>query len=192
MNRDHVFTKIKPLLLLILAIWVIEGVNQLTGHGLNQQFGLVPRSIPGLIGVATMPFLHGGVAHAAANTIPLIILGGTALLVAPERFRIATVLIVLTTGLAVWLLARPGTVHVGASGLVFGWFGFVVALGVLERSMRAIPGAVLVLLIYGGMVWGMLPAQGVQISWEAHLFGAVAGALIAWALRDKRKSILRA
>ena len=103
---------------------------------------------------------------------------------APEIFE--------ATGLAVWLLARPGTVHVGASGLVFGWFGFVVALGVLERSVRAIAGAVLVLLIYGGMVWGMLPNQGVQISWEAHFFGAVAGALIAWALRDKRKGILRA
>ncbi len=192
MRAKRLFSKIKPLLLLVLAIWVIEGVNQLLGRALNQQFGLVPRSTSGLIGIATMPFLHGGVAHAAANTIPLLILGATALAVAPDRFRNATILIVLASGLAVWLLARPGTIHVGASGLVLGWFGFVIALGLLERSVRAILGAVIVFLIYGSMIWGVLPTSGVQISWEAHFFGAAAGALIAWAMRDRRGSVTRA
>ena len=192
MRRETLFRKIRPLIYLIVAIWVIEALNQLVGHALNQQFGLVPRSIPGLIGIATMPFLHGGVGHAAANTIPLIILGGTALAVAPERFRNATILIVLATGLSVWLMARPGTVHVGASGLVFGWFGFVIALGLIERSLRAILGAVVVFVIYGSMIWGVLPTSGVQISWEAHFFGAAAGALIAWAMRDRGGSVTRA
>ncbi|MEM7211677.1 MAG: rhomboid family intramembrane serine protease [Pseudomonadota bacterium] len=171
---------------LVIAIWVVEGVNQLLGHSLNQSFGLVPRSTGGLPGIATMPFLHGGLAHAAANTVPLLILGATALAVAPQRFGLATILIVLTTGMAVWLVARPGTVHVGASGLVFGWFGFVIALGLIERSVRAILGAALVFLLYGGMIWGVLPGADIKISWEAHLFGALAGALIAWVLRERR------
>lgn len=194
MTRDKLSRRVQPLIFLILAIWVIEMINQLLGHALNQQLGLVPRSIPGLIGVATMPFLHGGVGHAAANTLPLLILGGTTLAVAPERFRNATILIVLATGLSVWLLARPGTVHVGASGLVFGWFGFVIALGLIERSLRAILGAALVVVIYGSMIWGIVPTSGVKISWEAHLFGAVAGAIIAYAMRSRetptrRKSV---
>lgn len=187
MRGEALFNKLRPLIYLIIAIWVVEGLNQLLGHSLNQRFGLMPRSTGGLPGIATMPFLHGGVAHAMANTVPLVILGITALLVAPQRFWLATTLIVLTTGLAVWLVARPGTVHVGASGLVFGWFGFVIALGLIERSLRAIAGAALVFVLYGSMVWGVLPSDGVKISWEAHLFGALAGALIAWTLREKRR-----
>lgn len=185
METKRLIRTIQPLIYLIIAIWVVEVVNQLVGHTLNQSFGLVPRSTTGLIGIATMPFLHGGIAHAASNTIPLIILGGTAIVVAPKRFGFATVLIVVTTGLAVWLLARPGTVHVGASGLVFGWFGFVIALGLIERSVRALAGAALVFVIYGSMIWGVLPSGEVQISWEAHLFGALAGALIAYMLRER-------
>lgn len=185
MQAKRVFRKIQPLVYLIVAIWVIEALNQVLGHALNQSFGLVPRSTSGLIGIATMPFLHGGLAHAASNTVPLIILGGVTLAVAPERFGFATILIVATTGLAVWLLARPGTVHVGASGLVFGWFGFVIALGLIERSARALIGAALVFVIYGSMIWGVLPSGELEISWEAHLFGAVAGALIAYMLRQR-------
>ena len=185
MQFDALLRKTRPILLLIFAIWAVEAVNQLFGHSLNQQFGLVPRSADGLIGIATMPFLHGGVGHTAANTLPLLVLGLTVLIVAPQRFKFATLGIIASSGFAVWLLARPDTVHVGASGLVFGWFGFVVGLGLIERSLRAILGAVIVIAIYGGMVSGVLPTGTGNISWEAHLFGALAGALIAYLLRLK-------
>ena len=187
MNGKQIVNAVRPLAILILAIWIVEVVNLLLGYRLNAWLGLHPRDAWGLIGIATMPFLHGSLAHAAANTVPLGILGGTMLLVAPTRFRTATIAIVAVTGFAVWLLARPGTVHVGASGLVFGWFGFVMALGFIERSFRAILGAAVVFLIYSGMIWGAVPTFGQQVSWEAHLFGALAGGGIAYLLGRKRR-----
>ena len=187
MTGKQILRRARPLAILILVIWVVEVVNLVLGYRLNQWFGLYPRDAWGLIGIVTMPFLHDSIAHAAANTVPLVILGSTVLVVAPKRFRFATIAIVAATGFAVWLLARPGTVHVGASGLVFGWFGFVMALGFIERSIRAILGAAVVFLIYSGMIWGAIPSFNMEISWEAHLFGALAGAGIAYLLGRKRR-----
>jgi membrane associated rhomboid family serine protease len=100
--------------------------------------------------------------------------------VAPRRFLAASAAIVLVCGLSVWALGRPNSIHIGASGLVFGWFGFLLALGFAERSLRAILGSVLVISLYSGMIWGALPRFGTTTSWEAHLFGALTGAGVAW------------
>lgn len=170
---------LRPVLLLVAAIWAVEMANQLLGHRLNPLLGLKPREPEGLVGIAAMPFLHAGVEHAFANTLPLVFLGALGALVAPRRFRAATVAIIVASGLAVWLLGRPNSIHIGASGLIFGWFGFLLALGFVERSGRAIAGALLVIAVYGGMIWGVLPRVGTT-SWEAHLFGALAGAATAW------------
>jgi membrane associated rhomboid family serine protease len=99
---------------------------------------------------------------------------------APRRFVAASLAIIVISGLAVWLLGRPGSIHIGASGLVFGWFGFLLTLGFAERSLRAILGSVLVISLYSGMIWGALPRFGTTTSWEAHLFGALTGASVAW------------
>ena len=179
MSSQALLKSIRPILILIILIWVIEIINLTLGHRLNLWLGLEPRSITGLVGVPTMPFLHGSIEHAAANTIPLIILGGIGVAVAPKRFWRASIAIVVVSGLAVWIMARPGIV-VGASGLIFGWFGFLITLGAIERSLRAILGAVAVIILYGGMIWGIFPTSGVRISWEAHLFGAMAGALVVY------------
>lgn len=175
--------KSRPILMLVAAIWVIEIVQQLIGHRLNQWFGLEPRSFDGLIGVPAMPLLHGDFPHLLANTPPLIVLGIMGLLIAPRRFIAASLTIVLVSGLAVWLLARGNTIHVGASGLIFGWFGFLLALGWFERSWQAVAGALVVIVLYGGFFWGVLPQGQTGISWEAHLFGALAGAAAAWLYR---------
>ena len=184
MSSERVFQAVRPICIFIIALWLIEVANLLMGHSLNNSLGLKPRSISGLIGIPLMPLLHGGIGHLAANTLPLGILGIIGLVVAPQRFWQATLLIILLSGLAVWLLARGGTV-VGASGLIFGWFGFLLGLGTIERSARALIGAAIVVIIYGGMIWGALPQENVRISWEAHLFGAVAGAAVAWFMRLK-------
>ena len=175
-----------PVLALIAAIWAVELVNQALGHRLNLWLGLEPRDIGGLVGVPAMPFLHGGVGHALANTMPLLILGTIGMAVAPRRFVAASVAIVLISGLAIWLLGRPGSIHIGASGLVFGWFGFLLALGFAEGRPRAILGSILVMTLYGGMIWGAMPRFGTNTSWEAHLFGAAAGAAVAWYARPRR------
>lgn len=183
MSSSTTLSLMRPLLALVAVIWLLEGVNQVLGHQLNQWFGLLPRSVSGLVGIPAMPLLHGGLGHAAANTLPLLVLGGIGLSVAPRRFWGASVVIVLASGLAVWLFARPAIV-VGASGLIFGWFGFLITLGVFERSFRALAGALVVIVLYGGMIWGVFPAQAGNVSWEAHLAGALAGALAARLLRE--------
>lgn len=185
MSRDF-FDRLRPLGFFIAGIWAIQLVNWLLGHSLNPALGLEPRDVPGLIGIPFMPLLHGSWGHLIANTAPLLVLGGVALIATPDRFLTATAIIILTSGLAVWIFARSGIV-VGASGLVFGWFGYLVAAGVLYRSPRAILGAVIALVFYGGLIWGVLP-QRPGISWEAHLFGALAGAATAWLLRAPRKA----
>lgn len=186
MSTENILRALRPICMLILAIWIIEVINLLMGHSLNQWFGLRPRSVSGLVGIPLMPLLHGGIGHLAANTLPLGVLGVIGLVVAPQRFWQASILIVLLSGLAVWIFARGGTV-VGASGLIFGWFGFLVTLGILERSGRAIAGAALVILIYGGMIWGVVPQGNVKVSWEAHLFGALAGAVVAYLMQVRKK-----
>ncbi|MEO1490745.1 MAG: rhomboid family intramembrane serine protease [Pseudomonadota bacterium] len=180
MKGDDLIAAARPVLILVIVIWCIAAVNLLLGYRLNHWFGLEPRSFAGLIGVPVMPFLHGGIGHAAANTIPLIFLGALGMLVAPQRFPVASVAIVILSGLATWIFARGGAIHVGASGLIFGWFGYLVALGIIERSARALVGTAIVVIFYGGMIWGVLPQGNALISWEAHLFGALAGAGVAF------------
>lgn len=165
----------RPLLLLLIAIWAVELLNWALGYRLNPWLGLAPRTPEGLIGVVLMPFLHTSMEHALANTIPLAVLGVLGVIIAPRRMVSATIAILLASGLALWLFGRPNTVHVGASGLIFGWAGYLAALGFIERSVRTIAGSIIVIAAYGGMIWGVIPRSDLPISWGAHLFGAAAG-----------------
>ncbi|HFE39126.1 MAG TPA: rhomboid family intramembrane serine protease, partial [Gammaproteobacteria bacterium] len=146
------------------------------GHQLNI-YGIHPRSSAGLGGILLWPFLHANFSHLIANTIPLAILGWFVLLRGFRQFIFITLGITLIAGSAVWLLARPA-IHIGASGLVFGYFGFLVAVAWYEKSLASFVVAVFTLFLYGGLVWGVLP-QAPNISWEAHLFGLMAGVVIA-------------
>jgi membrane associated rhomboid family serine protease len=178
--------RLRPIITFIIIIWVIQFANFALGYRPNIWFGLEPRDFGGLVGIPLSPLLHGGFMHAAANTVPLLILGGMAAMAAPKRFIEATLIIVLVGGALVWLMARGGNrVHVGASGLVFGYFGFIMALGVVERSFRAILAAAAAAMLYGGLIMGIFPGNP-QVSWESHLFGALAGAAAAWMLRSDK------
>lgn len=169
---------------LLAAIWVVAVVNLVTGYALNGWFGLEPRAVRGLDGVLLMPLLHGSLSHAAANTVPLIVLGAVLATTAERVALTATALIVILGGFAVWVFGKPA-VHVGASGLIFGWFGFLVARGVFERRVVPMLVAAAVVLVYGTMIWGVLPGQP-GVSWESHLFGALSGVLAAFVLRGER------
>lgn len=171
------------LVALLAVIWAVELVNLLTGYSLNGPFGLRPRALGGLDGIALMPFLHGSLAHAASNSVPLLVLGGLMALTARDTVAPATVIIVLLGGIGVWLFGKPA-VHVGASGLIFGWFGYLVARGLVEKRPVPVLVAVGVGLVYGTMVFGVLPGQP-GVSWESHLFGAAAGLVAAIALRGR-------
>lgn len=177
--KDRFLRKFSPVLGLLAAIWIIALVNLLTGNALLQ-FGITPRTISGLIGVPLAPFLHFGLVHAFSNTLPLLVLGGLLLASNSTRFWYVTIVAILGGGLLTWALARGApNVHVGASGLVFAYFGYLVTRGIVERSLGSLAVTALVVLLYGGMIWGVLPTRPF-VSFESHLFGFLVGIAIAW------------
>jgi membrane associated rhomboid family serine protease len=145
------------------------------------RFGVVPRSLVGLVGIPAMPFLHQNLGHILGNTVPLIIL---LLLLSGSQARSWEVVvdIVLVGGFLLWIFGRPA-VHIGASGLISGLTSFLILSGFLERRIIPLLIAVLVGFLYGGsLLLGVIPRLGSQISWEGHLCGAIAGGIVAYLL----------
>ena len=190
MLRDRVASLVL-LLVLVAVMWAVELVNFFMAHRLNE-YGIVPRTIMGLRGIPAGPFLHGGFGHLLSNTGPLLVLGGLVAVRGQANFVGVTAFIIFVGGLALWTVGRPwpwddlqNLVHVGASGLVFGYFGYLVARGWYERSFLAILVSVAVILVFGtGILFGVLPTAP-YISWEGHLCGLIAGVLIARFTRDR-------
>jgi membrane associated rhomboid family serine protease len=180
--RERLRFQFKILLGCALLLWAILFVNTfLLGNSLLY-FGVRPREIDGLWGILLMPFLHANAAHAAANTVPFLTLGWLVMARRTADFFVVSGIIMLIGGAGVWLLGPGGTVHVGASGLVFGYFGFLLLRGYFERSFTAVFISFLVILFNGGMLWGVLPQQGTTISWQGHLFGFIGGGYAAFVL----------
>jgi membrane associated rhomboid family serine protease len=166
----------------------------LPGYSLARSHGIVPRALDGLDGILFAPLLHANFAHVAANSVPLILLGTFVLAGGLRRAVWSTVLIILVTGIGVWLVGDllfthgPATVtrvHVGASGVVFGFLGLLLTRGIVERSWWNAAVAVLVGVLYGWQLQGVLPGQA-GISWEGHLFGFIAGVVAAIVFRRRR------
>ena len=158
-------------------IWAVSLYGLYVDRNLAFDLALVPRRVDGLPGILTAPLVHGSFAHLAANTVPLLVLGGMVAVRGVARYLTVTLAVTVLGGLGVWTLARNAA-HVGASGLIFGYFGFLVARGYYDRSPGAIAVSVVVAVVYGGMIAGVLPRDG-QVSWEAHLFGLLAGGVCA-------------
>jgi membrane associated rhomboid family serine protease len=183
---DHMrvfFRRVMALIGFVAALWIIQTVNWATGYGLNAAFGLIPRQFGGLDGVVGMPFLHGSFAHLTANTPPLLVLGALLAATATRALLAMNIVVVGLGGALVWLLGSSA-IHIGASGLVFGWFGFLITRGLVDRSPVTLGVSVLVGLLYGSILWGVLPGQP-GVSWESHLFGALAGAAAAFLIRTR-------
>ena len=166
-----------PLAVLVALMWVVGMVNVLLDYRLNE-YGVVPRTAEGLIGIPLMPFLHGSFDHLVVNTLPTVVLGGLVAIHGSRKFLTATVFITLVGGGALWVVGRTA-VHVGASGLVFGFFGYLIARAWYTRSLVAVLIAVVVAVVYGGILLGVLPFFQEGVSWEGHLTGLVAGVLAA-------------
>ncbi len=162
--------------LVVAAMWVEELVDLIPGTPLDS-WGIEPRQADGLLGIPLAPLLHSGFRHLMANTLPFLILGGVIASGSIGRFVRVTVIVGLISGLGTWLFAAPGTVHIGASGLVFGYLTYLVTRGVFARKLSWLAGGTVLLLLYGGILWGLLPRPGV--SWTGHLFGALGGILAA-------------
>jgi membrane associated rhomboid family serine protease len=171
-----------PVVGMLAVMWGQEIVDLLPGLNLDQ-YGIRPRSAEGLVGVVTAPFLHVGFDHLIANSGAFLVLGSLIALTT-RRFWSVTIGVALMGGLATWLTAAPNTNHIGASGLVYGFAAFLVAWGILTRKLISIVVAVVVVLMYGSIVVGLLPGQD-GISVLGHLFGAVAGVVMAFVLRSR-------
>lgn len=178
---DRVRRQLSVLGVIVLAMWFLELLDVFLLNQRLNALGVRPRTAAGLWGILFMPLLHGNLAHLAANTLPFLVLGWLVIMRRMGDFLTVTLIVMVVSGVGVWLFGAPNTVSIGASGLVFGYFGFLLLRGYFERSASSILVAVVVLILYGGMFLGVLP-QRAGISWEAHLFGFAGGVLAAWAL----------
>jgi membrane associated rhomboid family serine protease len=173
------------------AIWLVYYINFDQHHMALNQYGVHPRELSGLTGIFTMVFLHGDFSHLFNNSISLIVLLW-ALVFFYRRlaFQVIT-FIILFGGFWLWLFAGQGSNHIGASGLIYGLAAFLFVSGVLRRQQQLMAVSILILFLHGAMVWGIFPQPdipfGPKISWEGHLFGAIAG--LGLALNYRKKSV---
>ena len=166
------------------ATWTAFVVNGIAGGAL-MQYGVIPRTLTGLRGILFAPFLHANMQHLIANTIPFLAMGWLVMLRDARHFLPVTLFAMLGSGLMAWLLGAPGSVHIGASGVVFGYFGFLLLGGWYARSFLSISLSIVVAVMWGGLVLGIAPGQ-VGISWQSHLGGFIAGVLAARWYRGAR------
>lgn len=174
------------ILLFIAALYLVEVLDVVTGDRLQRNYGVEPRETQGLDGILFAPLLHGSWGHLIANTVPLLVLGFFLLLGGVARWGMVTALVWVIGGIGTWLTGGQGTVHVGASVLAFGWLTYLLLTGLFSRKPEQLVVGFVLLFLYGGLLWGVLPGQP-GISWQGHLFGAVGGAVAAWLLgrRDR-------
>jgi membrane associated rhomboid family serine protease len=171
------------MLALLAGLWLLEVADVLLGGSLDA-YGIEARELDGLPEIFTAPFLHAGFGHLISNTVPFAVLGFLVLLGGLARWILSSLTSIVSSGLFAWLLTPADTIVLGASGLIFGWLTYLVVRGVWSRRPGQVLVGLAVLLVYGGLIWGVLPGAA-GISWQAHLGGAVGGVLAAWLLHRR-------
>lgn len=170
----------------VLAVmWVLEVVDQLS-RGALDGFGIEPRRLDDAWTIFTAPWLHADFGHLASNSVPLAVLGALVLMDGWRRFLVTSLTVVVASGALVWLVSPANSVTLGASGVVFGFLLYVLLRGVFTRSPGQVATGVVIFLLWGGILWGVLPQQ-VGVSWQAHLGGAIGGVLAAVRAGDDRR-----
>lgn len=172
------------IVLYVAGIWLIEIVDTIALGSRLEREGIRPRELTGLPGILWAPFLHAGWGHVLSNTVPLAVLGGLVALRGRARWIAVTAITILLGGALTWLLGGSGN-HIGASGVVFGYFGALLGAAFFERRPVAIAPALVALMLYYGLIIGLIPQAG--ISWEGHLFGLGAGLAGARVLVDQSR-----
>lgn len=174
---------------LIVLMWVVEMVDQLSGGDLERH-GIQPHDPDGLVGVATAPFLHASWGHLVGNTIPFAILGAAIAWNGLKNVAWVTVIVIVVGGLGVWVFAPADTNHIGASGVVFGYATYLISRGLFSRSAVHLGIGIVVLSLYGTtLLFGLEPHAG--ISWQGHLFGGIGGVLAAYWLDQRQQAVVR-
>ena len=167
-------------LFLVFVIWFVELINLFMNHNLVR-FGIYPRKLYGLIGILISPIIHGSITHTISNTAPLFFLSGFMVLIQKNRFVLVNFLIIICSGVLIWLFAR-NSYHVGSSGLIFGYFGAIIMHAYIKRNFYSISILILILASYGSTIlFGLLPMNQF-ISYESHLFGLISGLAVVYFL----------
>ena len=162
----------------VALLYVVELVDTLDRNRLDG-YGIRPREVDGLDGIVFAPLLHHGWGHLVANTVPLLVFGFLILLAGVARWAAVTAVVWLVGGVGTWLTGQPHSLHLGASVLAFGWLVYLLLRGIFARDASHIALGAILLFMYGGILYGVLPGQP-GISWQGHLFGALGGALAAY------------
>lgn len=170
-------TQMRYVAYLFAIITIIELINLFSGRFLSQ-FSIVPRTLSSLPYIFTAPLLHASFQHFLSNIITLCIFAFLILQFGRKQFLMTSLLLVISTGALVWLFGRTAF-HLGASGVIYGYFGFLILAGFLSKKLSLMFISFIVAFVYGSMVWGVLPSRP-YISWESHLFGFIMGLVIAW------------
>ena len=187
MQRNFWFS-LKAALWLTGFLWLMLIMDNALGLGLSR-FGLRPRTWSGLIGVFSAPLLHGGAEHLFSNTAPLIVSFTAVLYLYPRSaFRVIPI-VWLGAGVLTWFIGR-NSLHIGASGFVYGLLAYVFVSGILRLDMRSVAVSMIVWFLYGSMIWGVLPIKP-NMSWESHLSGAIIGVVLAIAFREWDRTPLK-
>lgn len=170
--------RFQPLLILVGLCWAVFLANLLLWHGRLDQHGIVPRHVGSLPAILWAPFIHASFAHLAGNTVPLLILGGLIAARGRSELAILTVAGIIVSGGLTWIVGRTAS-HVGASALIFCFFGYLASLAFFRRTIGSFLLSAACILLYGGMLRGIVPTS-TAISWEGHVAGLVAGVYLAW------------
>ncbi len=168
---------------LLSLMWIIFIIDIILPVNFNS-FGITPRTVSGLFGIAFSPFLHANFTHIISNSLPIFFLT-FALLVFYQRIALRVwAMSAIIGGILVWLLARGYSTHIGASGVIFSLIGFLISSGMFRKTLKAFLVGVIVFFAYGGAIWGVLPTNP-YVSWEGHLFGLIAGVFLAYIYRNE-------
>jgi membrane associated rhomboid family serine protease len=178
---------IQIVLALAAVMWVVEIVDAIAGQRLDQ-YGIEPRDPDGLTGVIAAPFLHAGFGHLIANTVPFLVMGFVIALGGAARVVLVTLIVAVVSGFGTWLIGPANSIHIGASGVVFGYATYLIARGFFSRRVLEIAVGLAVGAVWGGaLLAGLEPQEG--ISWQGHLFGAIGGLIAARALTRTRDDV---
>jgi membrane associated rhomboid family serine protease len=183
--RDERYSGFRLVVGLAAFMWVAEIVDSIVDHRLDR-LGIEPRDGDGLIGIVAAPFLHDGFGHLMSNTVPFLVMGFAVAFKGAARVAAVTAIVALIGGVGTWVFAPESTLHIGASGIVFGYATYLIAQGFFNRSVLELGIGVVVVAVWGtALLGGLLPEEG--ISWQGHLFGAVGGLAAARLLAVERK-----
>ena len=173
-------------LLIVAVMWVVKIIEVSLGTDFGR-YGLAPHTLRGLLGIFTLPFLHGSWEHLLSNTVPILVLGTALYYCYPSLANRVLLITYLASGLITWCIGAPDSTHIGASALVYGLNLFLITSGFIRGNRLLIVISLIMVFLYGSFIWGMIPSLAIpqNISWEGHLSGAVIGVLLAVFLRKE-------